>query len=126
MKNLFLFITFISIASILNAQNKTPETVLVEGGAFRMGIDESKYYDEFPEHYVTLNGFYIGKYEVSIEEYTGFCKTAGFHLPEGEPNMPVTNVSWEEAIMYCNWLSRLNRLDKCYRIIRDDKKKTFN
>ncbi|MCK5029669.1 MAG: SUMF1/EgtB/PvdO family nonheme iron enzyme [Bacteroidales bacterium] len=126
MKNIILFITLISIAGIISAQNKTPETVFVEGGIFRMGIDESKYSDESPEHYVTLNGFYIGKYEVSIEEYTGFCKTAGFYLPKGGPNMPVTNVSWEEAVMYCNWLSRLNRLDKCYRIIRDDKNKTFN
>ncbi|MCD4793893.1 MAG: formylglycine-generating enzyme family protein [Bacteroidales bacterium] len=124
MKN--LFILFLLTTGILNAQNKTPETVFVEGGTFKMGIDESKYFDEFPDHYVTVNSFNIGKYEVTIEEYTGFCRTAGFDLPTGEPNIPATNVSWEEALMYCNWLSRLNRLDKCYKIIRDDKKKTFN
>lgn len=125
MKHTLLFLALILTASIVNSQNKIPETILVEGGTYSMGINESKYYDEFPTHSVTLNGFYIGKYEVTIEEYTGFCRTAGFDLPEGELNMAATNISWEEAILYCNWLSRVKRLDKCYRIKRDDKKKIF-
>ncbi len=119
MKN--ILVLFIFATSILNAQKKAPKTVLVEGGTFRMGIDESSYYDEYPDHSVTLKSFYIAKYEVTIEEYTGFCRTAGFDLPQGEPAMPVTNVSWKEAIMFCNWLSRANRLDKCYRIKREEK-----
>lgn len=123
MKN--IFIVFLLLANILNAQINTPKTILVEGGLFRMGIDESTYYDEFPDHTVKLNSFYLGVYEVTIEQYTGFCRTAGLKLPEGDPSMPITNVSWEEAVMYCNWLSRANRLDKCYRIRRDDKRKTF-
>ena len=90
-----------------------------------MGNAESIHYDESPAHLVTLNDFYIGQFEVSIEEYTGFCKTAGFDLPQGELNMPATNVSWYEAVLYCNWLSRLNHLEKYYIIIRDEKKKTF-
>ncbi|MCF6367060.1 MAG: formylglycine-generating enzyme family protein [Bacteroidales bacterium] len=125
MKNLTLFFSLFLFANLLIAQNKTPETVFVEGGTFKMGISESIYYDEFPVHLVTLNDFSIGRFEVTIEEYTGFCRTAGLDLPEGDINLPATNVSWEDAIMYCNWLSRLNRLDKCYRVIRDDKKNTF-
>ncbi len=125
MKKSFSILAFILTISVLNSQNKTPETVFVEGGTFKMGIDESKYLDEFPHHYVSLNDFYIGKYEVTIEEYTGFCRTAGLDLPKGELDIPATGVSWEEAIMYCNWLSRLNRLNKYYTIIRDDKKKIF-
>jgi len=125
MKHLFFTISLLFIVISLNSQNKIPETVLVEGGSFRMGINESKYYDEFPDHTVTLNGFYIGKYEVTIEEYKGFCRTAGLDMPEGDPRMAATNVSWEDAILYCNWLSRVKHLDKCYRIKRDDKNKTF-
>ncbi|NPA68114.1 MAG: formylglycine-generating enzyme family protein [Chlorobi bacterium] len=114
-------LAFLLSVNILSAQNKIPETVLIEGGTFKMGIGESKYFDEFPVHTVKINDFYIGKYEVTIEEFTGFCRTAGLDLPEGDPKMPITNVSWEEACMYCNWLSRLARLDKCYKIIRNDK-----
>jgi len=125
MKKLVLLSTLITLFTALFAQENAPEMILVEGGSFKMGNDESKYFDEFPDHYVTMNGFYIGKYEVTIEEYTGFCRTAGLDLPEGDPKIPATNISWEEAVMYCNWLSRTNRLDKCYKLIRDEEKKTF-
>jgi len=125
MKYSILLIMLMFASNILNSQNKIPEMVLVEGGNYKMGINESKYYDEFPAHYVSLNSFYIGKYEITIGEYKGFCRTAGLDLPVGEANMAATNISWEEAILYCNWLSRVGHLDKCYRIKRDDKKKTF-
>ncbi len=125
MKNISFFILLSLIFNFLNAQNKTPEMVFAEGGTFKMGNNESVHYDEFPTHLVTLNDFSIGQFEVTVEEYKGFCRTAGLILPQGELNMPATNVSWEEAVLYCNWLSRLNRLDKYYKIIRDDKKKTF-
>ena len=114
-------LSLILLTNFLTAQNKIPETVFIEGGSYGMGIGESKYFDEFPVHTVTINDFYIGKYEVSIEEYTGFCRTAGLDLPKGDAKMPVTNVSWEDAAMYCNWLSRLEHLDRCYKILRSPK-----
>lgn len=125
MRKITLLSLLIALSVYLPAQENSSEMILVEGGTFKMGNDESSYFDEYPDHYVTVNGFYISKYEVTIEEYTGFCRTAGLDLPAGDPKMPITNVSWEEAIMYCNWLSRFNRLDKCYRIIRDEKNTSF-
>ncbi len=121
MKSIISITTFLFLGLKLFSQENATEMIFVQGGSFRMGINESKYYDEFPDHTVLLNDFYIGKYEVTIEQYSGFAKMAGFYLPEGEPDLPATGVSWEEAVMYCNWLSRLNRLDKCYNIIRDEK-----
>ena len=122
MKIITLFtITVLIFTTNLSAQNKTPETVFIEAGTYIMGIGESKYFDEFPAHKVKVNDFYIGKYEVTIGEFTGFCRTAGLSLPEGDENMPITNVSWNDAAMYCNWLSRLNHLDKCYKILRSPK-----
>ena len=114
-------LTLLFIVNFLTAQNKVPETIFIEGGSYSMGIGESKYFDEFPAHNVTVNDFYIGKYEVTIEEFTGFCRTAGLDLPSGNPKMPITNISWEDAAMYCNWLSRFEHLDKCYKIIRNPK-----
>jgi len=29
-------------------------------------------------------------------------------------NLPVVNVSWYDAVLYCNWLSEEEGLDKCY------------
>ena len=125
MKNIVLTFLSLFILLILHSQNKIPETILVEGGTYRMGINESKYFDEFPDHSVTLNSFYIGKYEVTTDEYKGFCRTAGFEMPVGDGKMAASNISWEEAILYCNWLSRVEHLDRCYRIKRDNKLKSF-
>lgn len=90
-----------------------------------MGSDESTFLDEYPDHKVKLNDFFIGTYEVTVEEYEGFCRSAGLKMPEGKYGMPATNISWEEAVMFCNWLSRNHKLKKCYKIIRDDKSKTM-
>ena len=96
------------------------EMVLVEGGTFMMG-------DEFgdlegwcrPVHQVTLTyDFEIGKYEVTFEEYDAFCDDTGRSKPGdegwGRGTRPVINVSWWDAIAYCNWLSEKNGLPKAY------------
>lgn len=45
--------------------------VFVEGGSFDMGATTEQgsdaYDDEYPVHSVTLDGYYIGKFEVTLE-----------------------------------------------------------
>lgn len=107
------------ISNMIFAQSNKPEVILVEGGTFIMGNEYSANPDERPEHKVTLNSFYISKYEVTVGEYTNFCRSAGLTVPEGEEKSPITNLSWENAVMYCNWLSKSNALEKCYDVKRD-------
>ena len=99
------------------------EVILVEGGTFVMGNDYSINQDESPEHKVTLSSFYIGKYEVTFEEFDRFCVSTGWEKPDdamlGRGKNPVMNISWESAVMFCNWLSRMEGYDKCYTIRRD-------
>ncbi len=123
MKKITLIISSILFFLSAYAQENETELIFVQGGTFKMGNSESIYYDEYPDHSVTLTDFYIGKFEVTIEQYSRFSKNSGVFTPEGDPKMPATGISWEEAVMYCNWLSRLEHLDKCYNIIRDDKNK---
>jgi formylglycine-generating enzyme required for sulfatase activity len=78
--------------------------------------------DEPPVHEVTLRGFRMGRYPVTVEEYGAFMKDAGyrtkkywaegfgqFQEPEDwkdqqqYPNRPVVGVSWYEAAAYCAW-----------------------
>lgn len=88
-----------------------------------------------PPHEVTLSTYWIGKYEVTKAEYAVFfneilkdsilSKKAGDYIdyrsefkiqsilgnviwitPEGTGNHPVSNISWEGAVAYCNWLSK--------------------
>ena len=94
--------------------------VLVEKGSFTMGDTwgggDS---DEKPTHKVTFTyDFYIGKYETTFDEYDAFCSATGRSKPDdkgwGRGQRPVINVSWWDAIAYCNWLSEKEKLPKAY------------
>lgn len=100
----------------------TPKLILVNGGSFQMGNtrDDSDGYDyEEPIHTVRLSyDYYIGKTEVSFKEYDAFCEATGKSKPKdagwGRVNRPVINVSWNDAVDYCNWLSDIEGLAKAY------------
>lgn len=36
-----------------------------------------------------------------------------------KPNFPMFNVTWFDAVAYCNWLSQKNGLEKCYYLNKD-------
>ncbi len=102
------------------------EMVLVEGGAFTMG-DEFGDLEEWcrPVHQVTLTyDFEIGKYEVTFDEYDAFCEATGRSTSSdygwGRGTRPVINVSWWDAIAYCNWLSARNGLPIAYRLAGEE------
>ncbi len=111
---------FLMLIGVSFAQS--PEMVLVEGGSFRMGNDYSSNQDERPERVVKLNSFYMSKYEVTNAEYRIFAKAVGIDRPIGPDNSPVTNLSWQSAVMFCNWLSGKENLDQSYQITRDSNK----
>ena len=90
--------------------------VLVEGGTFDMGATEEQgrdaYNTEKPMHRVTLNDFYLNKYEVTQEEW----ETVMSNNPsenKGEKN-PVEMVSWEDCQIFINKLDSIT--GKCYRL----------
>ncbi len=95
-------------------------SVLVEGGTFTMGDEFGDLWDWCrPVHQVTLTyDFYMGKYEVTFDEYDAFCEATGRSKPSdwGWGNRPVINVSWWDAIAYCNWLSQKEGLPVAYRL----------
>jgi formylglycine-generating enzyme required for sulfatase activity len=96
-----------------------PEMVLVEAGSFQMGSTKGAS-DEQPVHTVHITRpFYIAKYVVTFEEYDRFCDaTIGIKKPDDNGrergNLPVINVTWYDAVAYCNWLSEKEGLTTCY------------
>jgi len=104
------------------------EMVLVKAGTFQMGNtrnDSEGYSREKPVHSVKLTyDYYIGKYEVTFNEYDAYCEAVGKEKPTdysswagynmGRGNKPVIYVSWHDAIGYCNWLSEREGLSKAY------------
>jgi len=99
----------------------SPGMILVEKGVFAMGDSRGEgNINELPVHEVTITyDFLIGKYEVTFDEYDEFCESAGHQRPAdiwewGRGNRPVINVSWWDAIAYCNWLSDMEGLPRAY------------
>jgi formylglycine-generating enzyme required for sulfatase activity len=88
--------------------------VAIPGGSFEMGSD-AEYADwtEKPVHKVTLAPFFIGKTEVTQEQYTAVTGTNPSHF-SGFENLPVESVSWYDAAKFCNLQSEKAGLEKCY------------
>jgi len=89
--------------------------ILVEGGSFLMGSNESESNDnERFVHKVTLDSFYIGKYPITQREY----KDITGHNPSNNQSddHPVENVNWFEAVIYCNRRSEKEGLELYYEI----------
>jgi len=87
--------------------------VFVKGGTFEMG-STSGVSNEQPVHSVAISSFYIGKYEVTQSEYEAVMGNNPSSF-SGENN-PVENVSWYDAIEYCNKLSENQGFTKFYTI----------
>jgi len=82
--------------------------VYIPEGEFTMGSNDGDD-DEKPPHQVNLDGYWMGKYEVTFEQYDKYCEKAGKTKPGdegwGRGKRPVINVSWTDANEYCKWLS---------------------
>lgn len=58
---------------------------------------------ERPAHAVRFrDGFVLGKFPVTVGEFRQFQPD---HSPEDENDLPVVNVTWRDAVAYCDWLS---------------------
>ena len=68
--------------------------IFVQGGTFQMGSDNGDY-DEEPIHSVTLDDFYIGKYQVTQREWQDIMGNNPSHSI-GD-NLPVENVTWNDV-----------------------------
>lgn len=109
------------------------EMVRVPAGKFRMGgigNDPASKESERPGKIIELDEFYIYKNEVTVGQYEKFIATTGYFsgddwkvlIPKKEkgnkgvdfylekvdsdnynPNMPVVNITWDDALAYCRW-----------------------
>ncbi len=85
----------------------------VEGGTFSMGAsraENGRRANEVIRPVTIASPFLISVKEVSNKEYAEFRKNhdsgADVHVSLGADNNPVANVTWADAVQYCNWLSK--------------------
>lgn len=60
----------------------------------------------------------IAENEVTQKEWSFFCKQKNILYPASNPDFPVTNITWNEANDYCEWLS--NKTGILFRLLTDD------
>jgi len=96
--------------------------VYIPSGSFVMGAAAAGK-DYNPPHNVRISkGFWLSKFEITQKQYkdvTGTNPCEESKYGEGD-NLPVYNISWYEAVGFCNKLSKLNGLDAYYEISTDD------
>jgi serine/threonine-protein kinase len=89
--------------------------VWIPPGTFLMGCspgDNECAGDEKPAHQVTITkGFWIGQTPVTVGGYKRFAGATGRQVPPppyfnsgwANENMPIVNVTWDDAQAYCGW-----------------------
>ncbi len=94
----------------------------VEPGAFTMGASRSEQGRRANEVIVPVEltrPFFISVNEVTNREFLRFKANhdsgANVHASLAGNNNPVVNVSWAEAVEYCNWLSAEEGLNPAYQ-----------
>ncbi|MEH1901332.1 MAG: SUMF1/EgtB/PvdO family nonheme iron enzyme [Nostoc sp.] len=100
------------------------EMLAIPGGKFLMGspeIELERNYSESPQHTVTIQPFFMGKFPVTQNQWAivAALKKVNIDLnPDPSrfkgANRPVEQVSWDDAIEFCARLS--NKTRKTYRL----------
>ncbi len=101
-----------------------PSMVWVQGGIFDMGCTDDQgahcgdKAEEKPVFDIKIGSYWLGKHEVTFDEFDLFCEHTGHTKPNdhgwGRGSRPVINVSWFDAVKYCNWLSQQHGLAPAY------------
>jgi formylglycine-generating enzyme required for sulfatase activity len=83
--------------------------VFIPGGEFLMGTDGGEA-DERPAHRVKVEGFWLGKYEVTNKQYMKFMEEEGYPDPAfmddpdfNHPSQPVLGIKFLHALEYMKW-----------------------
>jgi len=107
--------------------------VRIDGGDFLMGSqpgDQESNNDEKPQHKVRISPFFLGMTEVTQAEYVAvmgrnsswFSSTGGGRekVADKSPGQhPAENMSWFDAVEFCNTLSQRDDLAQFYEISGD-------
>lgn len=113
----------VSSGSFLSPDSSLPPEgmVYITGGTFLMGSLDGED-NEKPVHRVTLSDFLMGATEVTEQQFTDLmlstygtpeyyhdpCFTYMFGASGVEDPIPASDVSWYEAVLYCNALTKAN------------------
>ncbi len=95
------------------------DMALIEGGTFTMGspANEAERSSDERQRQVTVDSFYMAKTELTQAAYEAIM---GSNPSENRgDDLPIENMTWYDAIAYCNKRSEAEGLTPCYTIDHD-------
>jgi formylglycine-generating enzyme required for sulfatase activity len=89
----------------------TLELMRIPAGDFLIGSGDNEkdaLAIDKPQMTVKLDEYFIGKYDVTNAQYEVFVRATGrtWTMPAGKGQHPVVNVTWKDAIAFCQWLGQ--------------------
>jgi len=113
----------IKIAELPKIIYGVKKMVLVTGGTFLMGDENSSFSDERPVHFVAIEPFYIDETPITYNDFEKYIEAGGTkpkyweYETYNQPENPVTGINWYHAVDYCNWRNTIEGLSvKDYRL----------
>ncbi|MGK7939098.1 MAG: SUMF1/EgtB/PvdO family nonheme iron enzyme [Crocosphaera sp.] len=87
------------------------DMVQIAGGTFMMGSPETEdgRQDNEAQQQITVDNFYIGKYEVTQEQWQAIMGNNPSYFNKGD-KYPLENVSWDDCQEFCQKLSEKTEL----------------
>jgi len=99
---------------IYNPLEDNAEYILIPGGSYVMGELKDK---------VTVQPFYLAKFPVTNRLYRKFVQATKHREPTlwddkkfNADDQPVVRVSWDDAVAYCDWLTKTNKDNREFRL----------
>ena len=114
---ILVMIMVLALAGLVSAESAGPvedSFILLPGGTFLMGSPDTERQRQADEtqHEVTISPFYVDPCEVRQSDYERVMGVNPSHF--NGANLPVENVTWYDAIAYCNALSERVGLTPVY------------
>jgi formylglycine-generating enzyme required for sulfatase activity len=93
------------------------DLVQIRAGDFVMGSppdEEGRFDNEGPQHPVSVPSFFMGRFPVTQAQYEAVMGSNPSHFTTSGANRPVEQVSWENAVAFCEKLSQ--QTGRTYRL----------
>lgn len=99
-----------------NTANAPENFVLIKGASFEMGSPNTEAWrsDDETQHTVTVSDFYMSIYELTQKEYRDVTGENPSNFSGDD--LPVENISWLDAVRYCNTRSEKENLTPAYTV----------
>jgi len=101
-----------SAASVLSRFGDPRDlTILADIPASTVTLGSNTHVNSQPVHELSISAFRMGKYPVTVKEYAAFTAATDrqWASPDRQDprkqNFPATDVTWHDAVAYCEWLT---------------------